>query len=139
MRKWLIDNGVIGSRVIDNERVDAKPYGIGYRIPTQGLSSMFAFHVADIMPKTIGDTIVVPEEFTAMTGSDFDVAKLYLATYAYKDGIREPSFVDSKEGYINKMLDNYSLVLTDFTNIAETRASIDTLTSLLKKEILPLV
>jgi hypothetical protein len=33
---------------------------------------MFSFQVADIMPTTIGDTIIVPEEFTAMTGSDFD-------------------------------------------------------------------
>ena len=100
---------------------------------------MFAFQVADIMPQTIGDTIIVPEEFTAMTGSDFDVDKLYLATYAYKDGVRVDSEEDSKEGNINKLLDNYSLVLTDFTNIAETRASIDTLTKILQKEVLPIV
>ena len=71
-RKWLIDNGIIGSRIVDGVEVESKPYGIGYRIPTQGLSSMFSFQVADIMPTTIGDTIIVPEEFTAMTGSDFD-------------------------------------------------------------------
>lgn len=71
-RKWLIDNGIIGSRMVDGVEVESKPYGIGYRIPTQGLSSMFSFQVADIMPTTIGDTIIVPEEFTAMTGSDFD-------------------------------------------------------------------
>jgi hypothetical protein len=34
-RKWLLDNNIIG----DN----AKPFGMGYRIPTQGMSSMFAF------------------------------------------------------------------------------------------------
>lgn len=71
-RKWLIDNGIIGSRMVDGVEVESKPYGIGYRIPTQGLSSMFSFQVADIIPTTIGDTIIVPEEFTAMTGSDFD-------------------------------------------------------------------
>lgn len=71
-RKWLIDNGIIGSRMVDGVEVESKPYGIGYRIPTQGLSSMFSFQVADVMPTTIGDTIIVPEEFTAMTGSDFD-------------------------------------------------------------------
>jgi len=34
-RQWLFDNNIIG----DN----AKPFGVGYRIPTQGMSSMFAF------------------------------------------------------------------------------------------------
>lgn len=138
-RKWLIDNGIIGSRIVDGIEVESKPYGIGYRIPTQGLSSMFSFQVADIMPTTIGDTIIVPEEFTAMTGSDFDVDKLYLATYTYKDGKRVSSDEKSEQGYVNKLLDNYSLVLTDFTNIAETRASIDTLTKILQKQILPIV
>ena len=138
-RKWLIDNGIIGSRMVDGVEVESKPYGIGYRIPTQGLSSMFSFQVADIMPTTIGDTIIVPEEFTAMTGSDFDVDKLYLATYTYKDGKRVSSDEKSEQGYVNKFLDNYSLVLTDFTNIAETRASIDTLTKILQKQILPIV
>lgn len=138
-RKWLIDNGIIGSRIVDGVEVESKPYGIGYRIPTQGLSSMFSFQVADIMPTTIGDTIIVPEEFTAMTGSDFDVDKLYLATYTYKDGKRVSSDEKSEQGCVNKLLDNYSLVLTDFTNIAETRASIDTLTKILQKQILPIV
>lgn len=138
-RKWLIDNGIIGSRMVDGVEVESKPYGIGYRIPTQGLSSMFSFQVADIMPTTVGDTIIVPEEFTAMTGSDFDVDKLYLATYTYKDGKRVSSDEKSEQGYVNKLLDNYSLVLTDFTNIAETRASIDTLTKILQKQILPIV
>lgn len=138
-RKWLIDNGIIGSRIVDGVEVESKPYGIGYRIPTQGLSSMFSFQVADVMPTTIGDTIIVPEEFTAMTGSDFDVDKLYLATYTYKDGKRVSSDEKSEQGYVNKLLDNYSLVLTDFTNIAETRASIDTLTKILQKQILPIV
>lgn len=138
-RKWLIDNGIIGSRMVDGVEVESKPYGIGYRIPTQGLSSMFSFQVADVVPTTIGDTIIVPEEFTAMTGSDFDVDKLYLATYTYKDGKRVSSDEKSEQGYVNKLLDNYSLVLTDFTNIAETRASIDTLTKILQKQILPIV
>lgn len=138
-RKWLIDNGIIGSRIVDGVEVESKPYGIGYRIPTQGLSSMFSFQVADIVPTTIGDTIIVPEEFTAMTGSDFDVDKLYLATYTYRDGKRVSSDEKSEQGYVNKLLDNYSLVLTDFTNIAETRASIDTLTKILQKQILPIV
>lgn len=140
MRDWLIKHNVIGS--------NAKPYGIGYRIPTQGLSSTFSFIVADVLPAQTGDTIVVPDEFTAMTGSDFDIDKLYIATYAYDPETNErytwnnnaKSYVDQTEGaLINKLLDSYTLVISDKKTLAETRASIDTLTGILKKEILPLV
>lgn len=140
MRDWLIEHNVIGN--------NSKPYGIGYRIPTQGLSSTFSFIVADVLPAQTGDTIVVPDEFTAMTGSDFDIDKLYIATYAYDPETNErcvwnndaKSYVDQTEGaLINKLLDSYTLVISDKKTLAETRASIDTLTGILKKEILPLV
>lgn len=67
MRKWLMDNNIIGP--------NAKPFGVGYRIPTQGMSSTFGFVVADVLPETSGDLIIVPREFTAQTGSDFDQRK----------------------------------------------------------------
>lgn len=140
MRDWLIKHNVIGS--------NAKPYGIGYRIPTQGLSSTFSFIVADVLPAQTGDTIVVPDEFTAITGSDFDIDKLYIATYSYDPETNErytwnndaKSYTEQTEGaLINKLLDSYTLVISDKKTLAETRASIDTLTGILKKEILPLV
>lgn len=80
-KEWLVEHNIIG----DN----SKPFGVGYRIPTQGMSSMFAFQVADVLPEQVGDLIIVPREFTAQTGSDFDVDKLYLATMSYKDGVLE--------------------------------------------------
>lgn len=80
-RNYLLSKKLIGPK--------ASPFGIGYRIPTQGMSSMFAFCVADVLARTAGDTIVVPDAFTAQTGSDFDVDKLYLATYSYKNGVKE--------------------------------------------------
>lgn len=134
MRDWLIKHNVIGS--------NAKPYGIGYRIPTQGLSSTFSFIVADVLPAQTGDTIVVPDEFTAMTGSDFDIDKLYIATYSYDPETNErytwnndaKSYTEQTEGaLINKLLDSYTLVISDKKTLAETRASIDTLTGILKK------
>jgi hypothetical protein len=75
MKKWLTDHNVIGT--------NSTPQGIGYRIPTQGLSSTFSFKVVDVLPDRFSDTIVVPDEFTAMTGSDFDVDKLYIAMLNY--------------------------------------------------------
>ena len=66
-KQWLIDHNLIG----DN----AKPIAIGYRIPTQGLSSIAGLHIKDVLPSNVGDMIVLPDEFTTQTGSDFDARK----------------------------------------------------------------
>lgn len=136
MRKWLLDNKIIGSGP------DVKPLGLGYRIPTQGSSSTFSFVVKDVLPKTMADTIVVPDGFTAMTGSDFDIDKLYIATFDFKDGKKveyddsKPASEQRKEALINRMIEYQQICISDDKNMAETRASIDTLTSVLKKDIL---
>jgi hypothetical protein len=60
---------------------------IGYRIPTQGLSSIAGIRIKDVLPSNVGDMIILPDEFTTQTGSDFDIDKLYIARYNYdKDG-----------------------------------------------------
>lgn len=88
-RDYLIEKNLICGDRKDSESSVVKPFGIGYRIPTQGMSSMFAIQVADILPETTGDLIIVPREFTAQTGSDFDVDKLFLATLSFKDGVED--------------------------------------------------
>lgn len=77
-RRWLIANNIIGG--------ESKPFGMGYRIPTQGQSSMFLMQVADVLPQQSADTIIVPREFTAQTGSDFDVDKIFIATKSFIEG-----------------------------------------------------
>ena len=77
-RQWLIDNSIIGTGD------DVKPAALGYRIPTQGLSSIAGMRITDVLPPVVGDTIILPDEFTAQTGSDFDIDKLYIARYNYE-------------------------------------------------------
>lgn len=48
----------------------------GVRIPVQGLNSMEFFEVAEFLPETAGNIIVVPTEITMKAGSDFDIDKL---------------------------------------------------------------
>ena len=63
--------------------------GVGFRIPTQSMSSVEVFKVKGFLPKSMGYTVVVPSEITAKAGSDFDIDKLnmYLkATYIDKNG-----------------------------------------------------
>lgn len=61
-KEWLIKNGLIGS--------NTQAMAIGYRIPAQGPSSVAALKVVDVYPENIGDTITLPDEWTALTGSD---------------------------------------------------------------------
>lgn len=69
-RQWLIDHDIIYGTKSDKTQSNPMPIGIGYRIPTQGMSSMFGFICADVLPEQSGDLIIVPREFTAQTGSD---------------------------------------------------------------------
>jgi len=50
--------------------------GIGFRIPTQSLSSVEVFKIKGFLPQSMGDTVVVPSEITKKAGSDFDIDKL---------------------------------------------------------------
>jgi hypothetical protein len=59
---------------------------IGFRIPTQALSSMEVIKVKGFLPSYMGTTVVVPSAITMKAGSDFDIDKLnmYLKSI-YKD------------------------------------------------------
>lgn len=148
-RQWLIDNGIIGDAATAN--------AIGYRIPTQSQASISALRFADVLPEIMGDTIVLPEEFTALTGSDFDIDKLYVSRYQYeiyedsdgsmsKNGLlrsvkkaRRIEFDDSKshaensmDANKNRLIEAYLKVLTDKSRTNELKISIDNDTKLLK-------
>ena len=59
----------------------------GVRIPVQGLNSMEYYEIAEFLPPSAGNTIVVPTEMVAKSGSDFDIDKLtmyYPAIFAGK-------------------------------------------------------
>lgn len=139
--------------------------GIGYRIPTQGMSSMFAFVAADVLPETSGDLIIVPREFTAQTGSDFDIDKLFIAMKSYTNGVQDNLTAEQldklqhiyadkeiknkqkaiaqlfatcdKNAIQNRLLQNYIDVITDTVNYANARGSIDVITAKIKKDLLP--
>jgi len=77
--------------------LEQNPDLLGYRIPTQGQNSLFMLRVMAVYPETIGDTITLPSEFTALTGSDFDIDKAYVVRYNYyKSGgrLEKIKFID---------------------------------------------
>lgn len=128
-RKWLFDNKIIGNGS------DVKANTIGYRIPTQAQSSIHALRFVDVLP-VVKDTIILPREFTKVTGSDFDIDKLYLASLAYnvKDNKASTEFDrDTKQYHQNKLLENYMTLLKDNENsIQIAMRSIDNDTELVE-------
>lgn len=115
-RQWLIDNGIIGE--------GAKANILAYRIPTQAQSSIHALRCVDVIP-VVNDTVILPEEFTKITGSDFDIDKLFLSGLNYKTkgveniyGYVEQHLVKESElteehQLQNKIIDMYLALLID--------------------------
>ena len=75
IRQWLKKTNVIGK--------NAKASILSYRIPTQALASINALKCVDIIP-VVRDTVVLPKLFTTITGSDFDIDKLFISTVWYR-------------------------------------------------------
>lgn len=69
-RQWLLDHNIIGQ--------NADATAIGYRIPTQSIASISALRFVDVFPEIMGDTIMLPEGFTKLTGSDKLVVRVKL-------------------------------------------------------------
>lgn len=102
-RQWLIDNKIIGP--------DAETATVAYRIPTQAQSSIHALRFIDVLPATQA-AIVLPKEFTKITGSDFDIDHLYLATMNYKK-VKEDIITGGDENITGEWLSRESYDLTE--------------------------
>lgn len=106
-RQWLIDNDLIG----DNSTSET----IGYRIPTQAQSSIHALKFVDVVPAT-KSAIILPEEFTKITGSDFDIDHLYLISknLVFKHG--EKQQLNIEQMLQNDIIDVMQTLLRDIDN-----------------------
>ena len=51
---------------------------IGYRIPTEDKYSIFRMRIAGFVSRTGGETIIMPSEVVALSGTDFDIDKMYI-------------------------------------------------------------
>lgn len=130
-RQWLIDHEIIGDK--------AKANAIGYRIPTQSIASISPLRFVDVFPEIMGDTIMLPEDFTKLTGSDFDIDKLYVARFAYnKNGVKfnkgnSFKYDEVRNSIKNEMLEAYLKVLLTRDNTNSLKLSIDNATENVKE------
>lgn len=110
-RQWLLDKNIIGK--------NSKSNCVSYRIPTQAASSISALRFVDVL-NTVRDTIVLPEEFTALTGSDFDIDKLF---FSFKNlridengNVSEDFEEGSVEAYQNDLIESFITLLSQDRN-----------------------
>ena len=106
--------------------------GVGFRIPTQSMSSIEVFRVKGFLPQSMGETIVVPSEVTAKAGSDFDIDKMntYLKSiYIDKNGdIRLVKLMGTEEStkdfygkVFDEKLENKKVKKDDLLELLQTR------------------
>ena len=80
---------------------------IGYRIPTEGKQSICAMKIVGFTDDAQGSTIVVPDDWVAQTGSDFDIDSVYgIQHNTYIDKDDDIQKVTYKESF-GKLYDDY--------------------------------
>jgi len=113
-KKFKTDEDII--RYLNNTKEGRKILsGVGFRIPTQAMSSMEVFVVKGFLPAFMGNTVVVPSAIVGKTGSDFDIDKLntYLKSIYVDDKgeIRLVKYQGSKEATMDFFSDMYDKTL----------------------------
>ena len=138
VKEWLQSHRLVGK--------DAFTYTISYRIPTQAQASINALKFVDVIP-IVRDTIILPKEFTKLTGSDFDIDKLFLSRMFinnkhFNDVNNIFTFTDNKDysqderlealqkGFTNNLYKQYMTLLMDKNSANTKQRPIDSDTEL---------
>lgn len=100
------DGNLVGGLLYQLQRAKLDTI-IGYRIPTEGKQSICAMKVVGFTDDAQGSTIVVPDDWVAQTGSDFDIDSVY--------GIQHNTYID-KRGNIRKQDYSEKLDIYDYAN-----------------------
>jgi len=109
---------------------------IGYRIPTEDKYSMAPLKIKGFLPQTAGGAIMLPKDITMLSGSDFDIDKMYLMFKSFKiEELDAPDtallakrfYDDAKKGHIPQGVSgnviNYFRRIFDAINKDDNRIS----------------
>ena len=77
---------------------------IGYRIPTEDKYSMLPIKIVGFMPVVAGTTIMLPADIVTMSGTDFDIDKLFLMIRALNRETYGNNLVSKFKEWINPEL-----------------------------------
>lgn len=87
---------------------------IGYRIPTEDKYSMQPCKVKGFLPRSAGEVVMLPKEITLLSGSDFDIDKLYVMTKSFS--FRDGKFTLDEHGTDGRNNDIFDLQWSVLTN-----------------------
>lgn len=98
---------------------------IGYRVPTEAQYSMAPLYIKGFLPQQNGSAIMLPAEITTLSGSDFDVDKMYIMLPEFR--VRKYDMRQAREDYA-RMNSLFNQVLSQFTHsqLAEDILNADT-------------
>ena len=98
---------------------------IGYRVPTEDKYSMAPLYIKGFLPQQNGSAIMLPAEITTLSGSDFDVDKMYIMLPEFR--VKKYDMRQAREDYA-RMNSLFNQVLSQFTNsqLAEDILNADT-------------
>jgi len=105
--KFADKNGNIDIEVIEKINPDLLKM-IGYRIPTEDKYSMAPLKIVGFLPREAGDGIMLPNDITLLTGSDFDVDKFYLMR-------KESSIIMRQLGPESTNVENFDQAAREYT------------------------
>ena len=88
--KYYMSEDKNGNKFLDIDKVpeDLKRM-VGYRIPTENKYSMLPLRVVGFLPAEQGGSIMLPADITLISGSDFDVDKMFLRIPAFEEVTNE--------------------------------------------------
>lgn len=98
---------------------------IGYRVPTEDKYSMVPLYIKGFLPQQNGSAIMLPAEITTLSGSDFDVDKLYVMIPEFN--IQKYDMRRAREDYA-KEDETFKAIFSMFSNseLAESMLESDT-------------
>ena len=108
-KKEIVDGKEVEVKYLDVEVLKnaSLDKAIGYRIPTENTSSMLPLIIDGFTPLQNGSCIVLPAEITALSGSDFDVDKMFviLTSFWVQEFDKKSAWDDYNKG--NKLADTF--------------------------------
>ena len=114
---------------------------IGYRIPTEGKQSVANLKVVGFVNEALGSTIVVPNDWVTLTGSDFDVDSIYgISWELMKTKDKDGNIVLDKVPFEEDKVDKQRLYIDYVTNktkdrhLTNVKSIIDSAVSDIKQE-----
>ena len=86
---------------------------IGYRVPTEDKYSMAPLYIKGFLPQQNGSAIMLPAEITTLSGSDFDVDKMYimLPEFDIKEVVDKKSLLEAFKSTLGYTLSKDELLI----------------------------